>query len=788
MSIVDCLWVSLAVRRLLQGNPSGTICIKVSLPASAIPRLIALAALFLSSSSAQVNVLTANYGPERTNANLQETLLTPGNVAPGSFGALGAFPADGEIFAQPLYVSGITIGQTTHNILLIATEHNSIYAYDADQISPSVLLWKVNLGSSIPVSTITGSDGAYYDVYPEIGILGTGVVDPMAGVLYVVAETLQNGSPVFQLHALDLTSGQERMNGPVLISASVPVSGQGASSAGSLAFDSTQHIQRPGMLLVNGTISVGFGSHGDGGTWHGWLMRYSASDLTKQLGVFLSTPAGSGGAIWQSGRGLAADADGNTYFITGNGDYDGRQNFGESFVKLSGSTLGLSDWYTPANWQSLSENDEDLSAGPAIVPGTHMLVGGDKSGNLYLVNGDSMGHLDSGNSAQVFQAVAGSIFNFALWGRPDSTYMYVREENGSLHCFRIAGGSFDTSPVGVSAGMAGPTSVGMALSANGGKDGTGILWVTSGAYQDLSAPGLLHAFDASNLANELWNSGMAPQDSLNGFVKFVSPTVANGKVYAASSTSVLVYGLLASSGSQPRPSIAAAGNAASYYPAAISPGELIAIFGSNLGPANGAGLQLDSFGNVAALLAGTQVQFDGIPAPMVYAGASQVNAIVPFGLSSTTSQVQVLYGGQPSAAFPLKLVPATPGIFTADSSGSGQALAANQDGTVNSGDNPIAAGSIIVLYATGAGQTSPLVPDGSVVTVAQLPLPVLPVTVQIGGQPATVLYAGGAPGMAAGILQVNVRVPAGLAAGSSVPVTLLVGSQSSQPGVTIAVR
>src|SRR5580704_4366514 len=309
------LWV---MRRCAEGNRK-RVCINLNMTVSVISRLVVLAALLASSSSAQVNVLTANYGPGRTNANLQETQLTTGNVAPGSFGALGTFPVDGEVFAQPLYVSGVTIGQATHNIVLIATEHNSVYAYDADQMSPPVVLWQVNLGPSVPVSMITSSTGTYYDVYPEIGILGTGAIDPVAGVLYVVAQTLQNGVPMFQLHALDLTSGQERMNGPVVISASVKVSGQGATGAGTLAFDPAQHLQRSGMLLMNGTVSFGFGSHGDGGVWHGWLMSYSAADLTKQLGVFVSTATGSGGAVWQSGRGPAADDVGNIYMITGNG-------------------------------------------------------------------------------------------------------------------------------------------------------------------------------------------------------------------------------------------------------------------------------------------------------------------------------------------------------------------------------------------------------------------------------------------------------------------------------------
>ncbi len=757
---------------------------------SFIPGLLVFAALFAGLSSAQVNVLTANYGTDRTNANLQETQLTAGNVVPGSFGKLGVFPADGEIFGQPLYVSGVTIdGQGTHNVLLIATEHNTVYAYDADQAVRPVLLWHVNLGPSVPSSMLTSDTGAFTDVSPEVGILSTGVVDPQAGVVYEVAETLQKGAPVFQLHALDLSNGQERMNGPVAISATVPGTGLGSTSDGTLAFDPAQHIQRPGLLLLNGAVSVAFGSHGDSGTWHGWLMSYNASDLTKQLGAFAVTPAGQGGAIWQSGHGLAADDAGNTYFITGNGDYDGAQDFGETFVKLSGGIPKLSDWYTPATFQMLADNDYDLSAGPAFIPGTHTLIGGDKSGNLYLVNGDSMGHLDSGNAAQIFPAVNGFIFTFAVWGRPDATYVYVREGDASMKCFRIVGGSFDPNPLSTSSLTGGGARVSMALSANGGQDGTGILWVTTGEYQDPTTPGVLHAYNASDLSHELWNSSMRPQDDLGGFVKFVSPTVVNGTVYAVSSRSVVAYGLLAGSkGGQPQPVVAAAMNAASYGVLAISPGELITIFGTNLGPANGVGLQLDATGNVATILAETQVQFDGLPAPMVYAGATQVSAIVPFGSLSNTSQVRVQYQGQTSATFPVSVAPATPGLFSADSSGSGQALATNQDGSVNSGVNPAPAGSVIVLYATGAGQTSPLLPDGSVVSADHLPVPVLPVSVQVGGQAAQVLYAGGAPGLVAGILQVNVRLPDGVGSGASVPVVLQVGDQSSQAGLTIAVK
>jgi hypothetical protein len=492
---------------------------------------------------AQVNVLTSDYDPGRTGANLAETQLTVANVIPGSFGILDVFPVDGQIFAQPLYVQGLPFpdGQQ-RNVVFIATQHNSVYAYDADESAN--LLWKVNLGQAVPSSMFPTepSSGPFIDVNPEVGVLSTGTIDLPNGILYVVANTLNESGMAFQLHALDLTTGQERMNGPTTISAAVAGDG-GGSTGGVIPFDPVQHIQRPGLLLANGAVYVAFGSHGDFGAWHGWLMSYDASDLTHQLGVFQTTRGGNGGAIWQSGRGLAGDDVGNVYFVTGNGDYDGVQNFSESFVKLS-ATASLVDWYTPTDWQSLSDNDYDLSAGPAILPGTRQLIGGDKNGNIYLINQDAMGQSGNSNSAQVTRAVGGFVFSFALWARDEAAYVYLRDGDTSLKAFRVMGGSFDPNPVSVSGPAGGTARVGMAVSANGTLDGTGILWVTTGDYFDPSTPGVLHAFDASNLSNELWNSAMSAGDNLNGFAKFASPTVVNGKVYVASANAVVVYGLL----------------------------------------------------------------------------------------------------------------------------------------------------------------------------------------------------------------------------------------------------
>jgi hypothetical protein len=529
-------------------------CIRVwsSGPCRTILRLCLAWLTLLAVSSgrvlAQVSVLTANGDNERTNANLHEPRLTPQNVHEGSFGKLGSFPADGQIYTQPLYVSNLLFPNgSTRNVLFIATMHNTVYAYDADMPSGVGPLWDVNLGQPFPTALW---NAPYTDISPSVGILGTGAIDFSAGVLYVVAETLQDGAAVFSLHGLDLLTGAERMNGPVVITAQA--SGSGAGSVGGvIPFDPRQHLQRPGLLLSNGAVYVAFGSHMDQSPWHGWVMSYDASDLTAQRGVFLTTRNGEGGAVWQSGRGLAADDAGNVYSMTGNGDFDGAGDFGESFIKLSGASASLADWFTPANWKTLTDVDADLSTGPAVLPGTHNVVGGDKYGQLYFLNGDSMGKLDSSDShgGTIFSgSVIGGMFNFALWQALGMTYIYVQGYEDVVKSYQISDGQFN--PIPVSSGLTSVASprIGMTISANGARNG--ILWETTGDVATPSVPGTLHAFDALNLSDELWNSSVnATEDSLGGFAKFVNPTVVNGKVYVATSSgAVVVYGLLCTNG------------------------------------------------------------------------------------------------------------------------------------------------------------------------------------------------------------------------------------------------
>jgi uncharacterized protein (TIGR03437 family) len=392
-------------------------------------------------------------------------------------------------------------------------------------------------------------------------------------------------------------------------------------------------------------------------------------------------------------------------------------------------------------------------------------------------------------SAAIFQASAGSIFNLAVWSRGGDASVYTQGEGEPVKCFQVTGNDVDPTPVSTALNSIPYGRIGMTVSANGGQQDSGILWETSGDY-NAGTPGTLHAYDASNLANEVWNSDInSARDQMPPITKFAPPTVANGKVYVPSLTNVAtVYGLLSPpAGLGATPSIASVTHAASYSPDAVAPGELVAIFGSNLGPAVPAGLQLDDSGSVATTLAGTQVLFGGLASPMIFSSAGQIDAVVPFGVAAGRVEAQVRYQGLGSAPFPVTVVPAVSGIFSADASGAGQAMILNQDGSINSPALPAAPGSVVTLWATGAGQTSPGGIDGAVDAGILTP-PILLVQAQIGGQSAEVRYAGGSPGMVEGVIQVNLLVPATSQTGAAVPVILRFGNSNSQLGITLAIQ
>jgi uncharacterized protein (TIGR03437 family) len=726
-------------------------------------------------------VLTGGYDTARTNANLNETALTPATVSPNRFGRLFQLPADGQIYAQPLYQGNVTVaGQGVHNMVFFATEHNSVYAYDADTAAPP--LWTVNLGPSVPSSAY---GAAYTDIAPEIGILGTPVIDPSTGTLYVVAATVENGTYYYRLHALDTGSGVEKFGAPVVIAAAVEGSGIDNVN-GVVTFTALQQIQRPALLLQNGVVYVAFGSHADNPPWHGWIIGYSAANVQSQTAVLNTTPNSWGGAVWHSGRGLSADSQGDIYAVTGNGVSDEVTEYSDNVLRLNPGDLTVSDWFAPSDVQTLDDDDGDLGAsGAMLIPGTNFLITGGKQGGAYVLGTASLGHMNSG--AQYSQNFPdGNMYNMAVWRRSNGPVLYLHGGNSPVAAYTFAGSRIDAAASSQSSSAYPAPLDGMAISANGGNAGSGILWMVTADAWPLPATGTLHAFNADDLSSELWNSSMnIGRDALGSFTKFANPTVANGKVYVPTSSGVLaVYGALGST-TGGAPVITGLVNAASYSNGGVAPGEIVNIFGQNLGPQALVTGSWDDNGNLSAAVGGTQVTFDGIPAPLLYASAFVIAAIVPFEVAGANqNSVQVSYDGSLSPAESFDLETTAPGIFTSDSSGSGQADVLNADYSVNSEANPTAAGSVVMVYATGGGQTTP--PDSTGSTVESPTQVAASVSATIGGQPAPVIYAGQAPGEVAGVMQVNLQVPNGVS--GSVPVVLTIGGVSSQATATIAVQ
>jgi uncharacterized protein (TIGR03437 family) len=746
----------------------------------------AASALPAGTARAQQNVLTANYGNARTNSDANESILTPFSVNPSSFGQLFSLSVDGQIYAQPLYQEKVSVaGQGTHNVVFVATMHNSVYAFDAD--APAMPLWTVNLGPSVPAANYQSDFGSYTDISPENGILGTPVIDPVTGTLYAVAATFEKGAYYYRLHALDTGSGAERFGGPATIAGQVTGIGD-SSTYGEVPFVALQHIQRPALLLLNGIVYVSFGSHGDGAPYHGWIFGYSAQNVGNLVSIFNPTPNGSGGAIWQSGRGPAADDAGNIYVVSSNGDTDDNTNFSDNVLRLSGNATGVADWFSPFNVQALNDSDEDLgAAGALLIPGTNLLVTGGKQGTVYVLDKTALGHTNAtdGQIVQSFDAGAFGIFNMALWNRPDGPILYVQTANASVCAYKLSGKQFNTTPAAHSPDGFPVPFQGMTISSNGVQSGTGILWVTEADSWPLPSSGTLRAYNAEDLS-EIWNSVMNPGDALGGFSKFANPTVANGKVYVPnSSNQLIVYGLNGGGITGRAPAVTSVVNAASYVSGPIAPGEIVAIFGQNLGPQNLVIGSFDGEGRMRSLLAGTQVTFDGLPAPLLYSSGGAVAAIVPYEIAGEDSiAFQISSNGQISDSMNLPAAPAAPGVFSADASGSGPGAILNQDYSLNSAANPAAAGSIVVIYATGGGQTNPAAADGSI-TMGAAPL-AADVSVTVGGQPAQILYAGNAGGEVAGAMQINLQLPAGVS--GQVPVVVTVGGQASQATVTVAIR
>jgi hypothetical protein len=486
----------------------------------------------------------------RTGLNANETILTPANVNSTKFGKLFALPVDGQLFAQPLYLPGVTVGSQIHNLLFVATAHDSVYAWDADTSSSSPV-WKTSFinpaGGVTSIPCGEAATGNCPVAYPEFGITSTPVIDSSTGTLYVVAGTKEvlgsNTSYLYRLHALDVVTGQEKFGGPVVIQATV----------GTVTFVAKQHLQRPGLLLVNGVVYVSFGSHGDFGTWYGWLMGYNATSLQQTL-VFNTAPDGGEASIWQSGCAPAADSNGNIYFITGNGAFTantGGRDYGDSIVKINSSGTVL-DYFTPYNQANLSAADQDLgSSGLVLLPdqtGTyvHLLIGAGKQGVIYSVNRDGMGKFNATTNQNV-QSLAG-LSPSGLFGSPAywNGFVYFSAWNDYVRAFQVSNGIVTlTSHSSGTLAFPGATPT---VSSNGSS--SGILWIIQANVLNdtvITNPpaAVLRAYDATNLGIELYNSSQAgTRDTAGGAMKFAVPTVANGKVYVGNSNQVTVYGLL----------------------------------------------------------------------------------------------------------------------------------------------------------------------------------------------------------------------------------------------------
>ncbi len=759
------------------------LCFQIVKSTSA--RFSALALSLAALAAAQVNVLNVNYDVHQTGANLQETALSP-QTNWNNFGKVGTLPVDAPVYAQPLYVTGVTIGGTQYNVVYVATMNNSVFAFNADAPQSAEPLWQVNLGAPVPSGLYN-----FTDILPQIGILGTPAIDAASQVMYVVADTLPPGAfsdPVFQLHALSLEDGHEMYGGPVEIAASVAGTGAGSSN-GAIAFDAFWQLQRPGLMLANDNLYIAFGSHGDAGNYQGWMMEYGASTL-RQKAVYNSAPNGRQAAFWHSGRAPAIDGNGNVIAVTGNGNWDGVANFGESLLYLSGADLSLLDWFTPQEWASLNTQDWDLgSAGAILIPGQHYLLTGGKAGMLYSVNYDSMGHLSADNTATVqgVQVNDWGIFNMALWeGPPNGPFLYEYDPAGTLKAYQIQNNQINSTIFSKFTPANSALYAGVSVSASGSQNG--VVWFVTGNANASDNPATLYALDATNLSNPLWSSDTnSARDQPGVFTKFTPPMVANGRVYLATlSNAVAVYGVLGSSQGGSSAAISAAVNSASFVGGPVAPGELITIFGANLGPPSAAQGSVAS-GVVSDTVQSTQVLIGGTAAPLLYVSPTQINTIVPFRVSGTSTQIQVVYQGQTVASTSAPVEAASPAVFSMNGNGGGQGAILNQNGSVNASSNPAAPGSVVAIYATGAGLTTPASTDGAV-TTAPYPKPNLAVSVTIDGLPAQVLYAGAAPGLVAGVLQIDAVVPADAYAADYDQVVVTIGDYTSPSAIMMTVK
>jgi hypothetical protein len=516
------------------------------------PKLLALTVLLPLAVHAQVT--TSQYNNARTGATLQEKILTPRNVNPRKFGKLFSLPVDGNVYAQPLYLPHLVMpGADVHDVVFIATEHDSVYAFDAAGKPPKPL-WRVSfIEGRNNVTTVSASDAGCPFINPEVGITSTPVIDPQSGTLYVLARTKEkdaSGTDRFyqRLHALDVLNGNEKFGGPVPIRGSVTSKSRSLFGlfAEAVPFLTLHENPRAALLLDHGRVYLTWGYSCDNRPYHGWVMAYDAQTL-KQLGIFNTSPDSSDSGIWQSDTGPAADENGNVYAVTGNGVFNaasGGRDYGDTILKigLDGTGLAVKDYFTPFDQAALNRDDADLgSGGPLLIPQQpgskeQLLVAGGKSGEIYVLNRDALGKFNASDNRNALQTirVGGGIFSApAYW----NGHLFYLSHDDALKDFAVQGNRLSSQPVAV-APSSRNTGATPAVSANGSKDG--IVWVI-----ETGGMAVLRAYDVANVATGLYDSrASGDRDRTAAGLQFVIPTIAGGRVYVPAAGEVDVFGLL----------------------------------------------------------------------------------------------------------------------------------------------------------------------------------------------------------------------------------------------------
>jgi hypothetical protein len=536
----------------------------------ALTLFCALATSMFAQTPTPVTVPTWRYDLTHAGENTHETALIPANVNKNSFGKLFGLKVDGNVYAQPLYVPGLTMSDgKVHNVLFVATENDSIYAFDADSNGGANAkpLWQITLlnashgatsGATPQAPKSTGEN----DIGPVIGITGTPAINPATNTMYVVGATEEGGAYFIRLHAINILTGAERVNSPVAVKATVTGTGNG-SSGGKLSFSPLWENQRPALNYYNGYVYVGFAAHGDLGPWHGWLLAYNGTTLAQTAAVCLS-PNGVGGGIWASGAGLPIDDDtagGRMFVVTGNGThstypkfpYTGSLGMGESVIdfNLANGALTTTDEFTAFNYAKLNTSDVDLGSGGLLMlpdqPGDHphILVQAGKEGRIVVLNRDNLGGLATGGTSNTnaLQDIPGQIQG--LWSTPAywNGNVYIWAAKDVAKAFKVVDGKLGTEPFSQASVTSGFPGASFSISSNGTQDG--IAWAVRSDQVKTNGPNVLYAWDANDLTNTIYESDTNPTRDAGGIAnRFTIPVVTNGKVYVSANKQVAVYGLL----------------------------------------------------------------------------------------------------------------------------------------------------------------------------------------------------------------------------------------------------